>query len=90
MKYRSKVVEIEARELTQWNDQAIDDWIPGGYESYANEVMEIRTANGIVEAVTGDFIILEPSGNGAYPCKPEVFHAKYEAIEASPVTPLER
>ena len=83
MKYITKPVEIEARELTQWNDQDIDDWIPGGYVSYANEIMEIQTANGIVLAVTGDFIILEPSGEGAYPCKPDVFHAKYQELDAA-------
>ena len=82
MRYITKPVEIEARELTAWNDESIDAWIPGGCVSYANGVMDIQTANGIVGAMTGDFIILEPSGNGAYPCRPEVFHAKYQELDA--------
>ena len=82
MRYITKPVEIEARRLTAWNDQSMDEWIPGGYVSWANGIMEIKTANGVVEAVIGDFIILEPSGTGAYPCKPDVFHAKYQELDA--------
>lgn len=34
---------------------------------------------------TNDWIIREPGGEGFYPCAPDVFAAKYEAIQAKEV-----
>ncbi|KKM63050.1 hypothetical protein LCGC14_1515450 [marine sediment metagenome] len=33
--------------------------------------------------VPGDWIIVEPDGIHAYPCKPDIFEATYEAAEAA-------
>lgn len=40
----------------------------------------IDTVQGGHDVCPGDWIITEPSGNGYYPCKPDVFALKYEAI----------
>ncbi len=42
--------------------------------------LTLQTANGQVRAEPGDWIIREPNGVGCYPCKPDVFEAKYEAL----------
>lgn len=92
-RFRSKPVEIEAIQLTrnkgtgevmhespQWFQECIEAgtaYWSGGDEPYYT----LETANGPVRAVVGDWIIREPSGVGAYPCKPDVFAKKYEAIE---------
>lgn len=31
--------------------------------------------------VDGDWIILEPDGEHAYPCKPDIFEATYEIVQ---------
>ena len=73
MKFRTKPCEIEA---VQWtgeilrftNTQNID--ITSG-------VPVIKTLEGDMRANVGDYIIRGLRGE-YYPCKPDVFHAKYE------------
>ena len=41
----------------------------------------VVTTHGQQTPITfGDWIIPEPDGNGFYPCKSSIFHAKYERI----------
>jgi hypothetical protein len=42
--------------------------------------VEVRGLQGMVKVDLGDWIIAEPSGDGAYPCKPDIFRAKYEEV----------
>lgn len=93
-KFRTKPFEIEAfqitrnkgtgevqHEVTDWfNDENLAGraYYQGGSEPYYT----IETANGPVRANIGDWIIREPSGIGCYPCKPDVFAAKYEPSDA--------
>jgi hypothetical protein len=92
-KYRSKPVEIEA---FQWDiepkrGKTYPDWffkeIGEGRATYHYRAsdpaptFDITTANGVVAAHPGDWIIREPSGIGCYPCKDDVFRHKYEAVE---------
>ncbi len=89
MRFRSKPVEIEA---VQFNPSEalpmesapswfVKDMLSGRAQYRADDeppTMLLYTANGPVVAVPGDWIIREPSGVGAYPCKPDVFDMKYE------------
>lgn len=53
-----------------------------GHTDYAE--WDVTTANGVVSAGPGDWLIREPSGVGCYPCKPDVFAAKYEPLNEPP------
>lgn len=35
----------------------------------------------IVNLAIGDYVIPEPDGEHYYPCKPDIFHATYEAVK---------
>lgn len=81
-KFRSKPVEIEAVQLTP---QRLADW-RAGVERLPNGV-ELGTLgfwcisrNRAVLAQMHDWIIQESDGSGCYPCKPDVFAAKYERV----------
>lgn len=87
-KYRSKPVEIEA---TRWDGSAdeaiaIIDWMDEyDAEGWVEPVrdggftMSIGTLEGVMTASPGDFII-KGLRNEFYPCKPDVFEQKYEAV----------
>lgn len=92
MKYRSKVVEIEA---IQWNGAGFDlgslpQWL---YEAAVKKertapgavlrdgpVLHINTPEGTMTAQPDDWIICGTEGE-LYPCKPSVFARKYEPVE---------
>jgi hypothetical protein len=69
--YRSKPFEIEA---TQWfvagDHPYVQESPSGGYY--------VAGRQGRSNVDPGDYIIAEPDGSGFYPCKPDVFAAKYE------------
>lgn len=75
-KFRSKPVEIEA---VQFNDQGDH---PAVFDDGTKDGWLMHTRSGVAVVRLGDWIITEPDGSGHYPCAPEVFAAKYEAIEA--------
>ena len=89
--YRKKPVVIEAMgPLTAENSDAIARWC-GGVESpewgptsrpgvYAG-ALSIPTLEGPMTAHLGDFIIRGIKGE-FYPCKPDIFAATHEAVEA--------
>ena len=82
MKYKKKPVVIDAWELKQNTNciNAILDII----EKYNGKAyrgpdgsIRIKTLEGILTAVTGDYII-KGVKNEFYPCKPEIFKQTYE------------
>lgn len=84
-KFRSKPVEIEAIRL----DTKLLDAIEAGEPPPNGLTVEdrggfiwtsCRTRQGEVPANLDDWIIQESDGSGCYPCKPDVFAAKYEPI----------
>ena len=83
MKYRSKPVVVEAVEWGGVNFEEVKDFM--GVDKLELEYTEggtkivIHTPEGDVTAPLGHFIIPGLMGE-FYPCMPEVFHAKYEAI----------
>lgn len=89
MKFRSKVVEIEAIEWTGENIEQIMSfmypdmpvYMPGFKNS--DEIIGIDTLEGRMIAQKGDWLIKGVKGE-FYPCKPDVFAMKYERIEKHP------
>jgi hypothetical protein len=87
MRFRSRVVEIEAFRLGEddpprWFLDAVDAGdirlshsAPSGKPDQA----EIRTLEGMMTSGPGDYIIRGLKGE-IYPCKPEIFAMKYEAV----------
>ena len=90
MRYKTKLVEIEAIELMEsgQNIQEVYDFCgldTGNFPERGIGIdpsdghFKITTLEGVMKANLGDFIIRGLQGE-YYPCKPEIFHAKYELI----------
>lgn len=81
MKYRSKVVEIEA---FQWKTGYVaPGWFAAARDAGTAMVdreggCAIKTLEGTMRASPGDWIIRGTEGE-LYPCKSSVFERKYEA-----------
>lgn len=88
MKYRSKPVTIEA---VQFDPLGVHRFelpqgvtatdVVGGADNYAycGFVFNVVTIHGQhTEVKAGDWIITEPDGIHHYPCKPDIFAARYE------------
>lgn len=54
----------------------------GGFSMTIPEFLAIDTLEGTMKAFPGDWIIRGVKGE-FYPCKPEIFAATYEAVEAA-------
>ena len=95
MKFRKKPVVIEARQLTgeslfdvmRWIDAEggkTGEWCWDSEEStmpLPERYLKIRTLEGVMTAQEGDWIINGVQGE-FYPCKPDIFEATYERVEA--------
>ena len=83
MKYRTKPCEIEAIQFTRNNFEELIKFTEDNAKNfhcfadifYCN----INTLEGEMTATEGDYIIRGLRGE-YYPCKPDVFEKKYEAI----------
>jgi hypothetical protein len=84
MRYRSKIVEVEAKQLTTDNIKELEEWCKGSIKGVKlpldQQVIDIRTLEGEMRANMGDFIIQGLKGE-FYPCKPDIFHMKYEEVK---------
>lgn len=81
MKYRKKPVVIDA---VQWNGvlQTAIDFVESEFSiDDATHSLYILTLEGEMEARIGDWIIRGVQGEH-YPCKPDIFEATYEPVEA--------
>ncbi len=84
MKYITKPVEIEAVQYVEYgllvkgmcNSQSC--FTAGNNNPHVHTIHDGQ----IVELEVGDFIIPEPDGKHFYPCKPEIFLAKYQELDA--------
>jgi hypothetical protein len=87
MRFRKKPVIIEAVQYNGHNSADIHEFtgckkislepvLPCGVMPY----MEIRTLEGNMKAVPGDWIIKDVQGE-FYPCKPDIFAATYDKVE---------
>lgn len=91
-RFRSKPVEIEATQLTDDlirdvlfgatavfpHGLSFEGWTNPVDKTWGGAEFECATRQGVVAANIGDWIIQESDGSGCYPCKPDVFKAKYE------------
>lgn len=80
MKYKSKPKVIEAVEFR--GDSSLRNILNMGcaYSHGPGDCLAIHTLEGVMIASPGDFIIRGIQGE-FYPCKPDIFHASYEAIK---------
>lgn len=83
-KFRKKPVVIEA---WQWNGSEDDPGVCA--RCPMSDEQKVRRAHlhtvhqgQMVELAIGDWIIPEPDGEHFYPCKPDIFAATYEPVEA--------
>lgn len=92
MKFRKKPVVIDA---ARWTGNEIEGGCPDWLSDAINKVPEtpgaairlghdvhIFTLEGVMIANPGDWIIRGVKGE-LYPCKPDIFAATYEPVEAS-------
>jgi len=82
--YRKKPVVIEAM---RWDGNesamAIEKWsghVVSRGEDFP-DLMSVETLEGDMNAAPGDYIIKGVQGE-FYPCKPDIFEATYEAVDA--------
>lgn len=79
-KYRKKPIVIEA---VQWTGNNFGDLTDIMHDVYGVDGKEItiRTLEGVMTASVGDWIIKGVKGE-IYPCKPDIFEATYELVDA--------
>lgn len=80
MRYKTKPCEIEAVQWTGENLTEILRFANTQNIDITSGVLIIKTLEGDMAASTGDYIIRGLRGE-YYPCKPDVFRAKYEPCE---------
>ena len=91
-KYRKRPVVIEARKVVTDTDSADYDtnsplalarWIESEGQKAAaySGNLHIHTLEGVMSANSGDYVIRGVQGE-FYPCKPDIFEATYEPVEA--------
>ena len=81
-KYRKKPVVVEAVKLTDENAHVVVGWCDGNLELRGGKIdlFWINTLEGRMLARAGDYIIKGVKGE-FYPCRPDIFHATYEAVD---------
>jgi len=84
MKYRSKVVDIEAIQFDGYNHDEIKNFSEGKVVSakawkpnYCQ--LEVHTLEGIMDINISDYVIKGLEGE-FYPCKESIFIKKYEPV----------
>ena len=84
MKFVSRPVEVEAH---QWDGTAeahafLRDWTDANVNLVTGGQLQVRTLEGPIYASVGDWIIKGLRGE-FYPCKPDIFEAKYDPVDTS-------
>jgi len=79
--FRAKPVTIEAIEFTGTNFGDVTKFVAGASVSYnlIKQQVVIHSLEGMMVASAWDWIIKGTAGE-FYPCKPDVFRAKYEQV----------
>jgi hypothetical protein len=84
-RYRKKPVVIEAVRWTgdNYHEEVAPFFRSGDADHYVTRAdkVAIKTLEGTMYADVGDWIIKGVQGE-FYPCKPDIFEATYEAVEA--------
>ena len=84
-KFRKKPVIIEAEQFTNEAPDYAFNFITcnktAGFNEDGSKFIKIQTLEGIMKADIGDWIIKGVNGE-FYPCKPDIFEATYEMVDA--------
>jgi len=80
--FRKRPVLVEA---VQWTGDNLDEVLALGLTVTPahNRTIEIRTLEGTMTAIPGDYIIKGIEGE-FYPCKPTIFDESYELVTEEP------
>lgn len=88
-KFKKKPVEIEAIQYTGHNDFDISRWsknivyfspvLEPSENNPTGSYLQIRTLEGIMTAIVGDWIIKSVKGE-FYPCKDDIFKLTYDEV----------
>ena len=85
-KFRKKPVVIEAMRFTEETKDRVLNWVAGnrypGFDKDGRPVLNIETLEGVMRATLNDWVIRGAKGE-FYPCKPDIFEATYEPVEAT-------
>ena len=86
-RYRKKPVVIEALQFLDTAERIVelsrfitDQDVVVSYRCPEHPRLILKTLEGQMEASVGDYIIRGIKGE-YYPCKPDIFHATYEAVD---------
>lgn len=87
-KYVTKPVLVEAIQFDGTNIEEIKEFagdkvITECWNRETSYYIAIRTLEGVMEALAGDYIIKGIKGE-IYPCKPDIFEKTYEKVEEDP------
>lgn len=77
-KFRNKPIQIEAVQFLGQRLPMIEGLADEGHASASCFVTTIHGQRTLVSY--GDWIITEPDGEHYYPCKPDIFAARYEPL----------
>lgn len=82
-KFRKKPVVIEAVQFTLDSVTEAVEFLGRGYDALSRDKaqLNIETPEGTMVADLGDWIIKGVNGE-FYPCKPDIFEATYDPVEA--------
>ena len=83
-KYRKRPVVIEAMEITEQTEQAVIKWagsdvIIASPYNLGGVYWQVRTLEGVMTCISGDFIIKGVKGE-FYPCRKDIFLETYEVV----------
>ena len=86
MKFRKKPIVIDALQWTGSNYEEVNAFMQVeigkvNIDDPLNPALVIRTLEGEMQALPGDWIIRGVKGE-FYPCKPDIFEATYEPVSA--------
>lgn len=79
-KYKAKPVVVEAIQFDGTLSSLDEMNIPEVSQELTSDTVQIATLEGVMTANKGDYIIKGTAGE-FYPCKPQIFEAKYELVE---------
>jgi hypothetical protein len=77
-RYRSKPVEVDAVLVTESNLRGVASWCGGKMRTAAALSVGVPTVNGEAYAYVGHYVVRGP--NDFYPCDPDTFASRWEAI----------
>ena len=80
MKFRGKPVVIEAVQFDGENGADVAKFMECQHPAIEHGKLLIGTLEGVMAATPGDWIIKGTNGE-FYPCKPDIFEQRYEAVD---------